>query len=186
MRTFLAVTPPIELARELFKSRVPLRNAWSGVRWVKPENFHITLIFLGEQDEALVKKIRKAVSMALVGIKDFEIILNGAGSFGPVSRPKVFIERVEKGREELEILRSAICYRLESPADCEQGRYRPHLTLGRSRRRGLKGPAGGGLLPPEVKTENLRTFPAGEVILYQSILQPEGVQYIGLESWRLH
>ncbi len=105
MRTFLAVTPPIELARELFKSRSPLRNAWSGVRWVKPENFHITLIFLGEQDEALVKKIRKAVFMALVGIKDFEITLNGAGSFGPVSRPKVFIERVEKGREELEILR---------------------------------------------------------------------------------
>lgn len=185
MKTFLAVAPPIELARELFYSRAPLRNTWSGVRWVKPENFHITLIFIGESDDELIKRILEVVPQGLDGLSAFDISLEGIGYFGSVSRPKVFIERVVKGREELEILRSVICSRLESPAGCEQGRYRPHLTLGRSRRRGLKGPAVGGLLPPDVKTENLRTFSAGEVIFYQSILHTEGVQYIRLESWGL-
>ncbi|RKX73153.1 MAG: RNA 2',3'-cyclic phosphodiesterase [Spirochaetes bacterium] len=185
MRIFLAVSPPREISRELYRSRTLLRDAWKGVGWVKPEHYHITLVFLGEQNEALIKKIQKAVSTSLVDIRDFEITLDGLGCFGPVNRPKVFIERLEKGCEELEMLRSAICSSLVSLTACEQGRYRPHLTLGRSRRRGLMGPAVGGLLPPDVKTENLRTFQAGEVILYQSILHPEGVQYIRLESWIL-
>jgi len=183
MRTFLAVSPPGEVCRELFESRAVLRDTWEGVRWVKPEHFHITLVFLGERDEMLIEKIKASVSAALAGRRDFEISLEGAGCFGPVSRPKVFIEKVEKGRENLSLLRDALRPGLQPLIGWEKGVYRPHLTLGRSRRRGLKGPVSGGLLPPDVKTDNVGTFPAGEVILYRSILHPEGVEYIRMESW---
>jgi len=185
MRTFLAVSPPREVRRELFESRAVLRDSWKGVRWVKPEHFHITLVFFGDQDEKLVNKIREAVSAVLKGMKDFEISLEGAGCFGPVSRPKVFIEKVGEGRNNLSLLRDALRPGLQPLTGWERGAYRPHLTLGRSRRRGLKGPADGRLLPRDVKSDSMRTFPAGEVTLFRSILHPEGVEYVRLESWPL-
>ena len=43
----------------------------------------------------------------------------------------------------------------------------------------------GGLLPSDVKTDNVRTFQVREVILNQSILHPDGVEYVELESWPL-
>ena len=185
MRTFLAITPPPDICREIFESGSALRDAWEGVRWVKPEHFHITLVFLGERDAVLVDKIQEAVSRALAGKRDFGISLEGPACFGSVSRPKVFIEKVEQGREELEMLLNALRPELETLIGWENGRYRPHLTLGRSRRRGVKGPVSGGLLPPDVKRDSLKTFPAGDVILYRSILHSGGVEYIRMESWGL-
>jgi len=185
MRFFLAVSPPPEISHEIYGAAAVLRDAWEGVRWVKPEHFHVTLVFLGERDKTLNGKIRASVSSALKGINDFEISLEGIGCFGSVSRPKVFLEKVGMGREALGLLRDTLRPGIESLTGWEKGGYRPHLTLGRSRRRGLKGPAGGGLLPPDVKGDSQRTFPAGEVVLYQSILHPEGVVYIRLESWTL-
>ncbi len=185
MRTFLAVSPPREISRELFEARAVLRDAWKGVRWVKPEHFHITLVFLGDQDEKLIEKIHGRIPEALKGMRDFDISLEGAGCFGPVSRPQVFIEKVGPGRDNLGLLRDVLRPVLEPLTGWNRGAYRPHLTLGRSRRRGLQGPAGGGLLPLNVKRDNVKTFPAGEVNLYQSILHPEGAQYVRLESWPL-
>ena len=177
MRTFLAVSPPLESARELHAARAVLRDAWSGVRWVKPENYHITLVFLGEQEDSLIERMIASVGPAIEEQESFDITFEGVGCFGPVSRPKILIEKVGRGSDSLRALHDSL-----RPAP---GIYRPHLTLGRPRRRGLAGPAGGGLLPPGVKTDNVRTFRAREVILFQSILHPEGVQYSRIVSWPL-
>ena len=185
MRTFLAVSPPSEIALKLHAARAVLRDAWSGVRWVKPEHFHITLVFLGERDESITERVIDAVGPAMEDLEAFDVAFEGVGCFGSVSRPKIFIEKVGQGRDGLKALHEALRPVLETQIGWEERDYRPHLTLGRPRRRGLRGPAGGRLLPPGVKTDNVRTFRAREVTLYQSILHPEGVQYSRIESWPL-
>ncbi len=180
MRIFLAVSPPAILARELHAARAVLRDVWSGVRWVKPENFHITLVFLGEQDDAQIERVIAAVGPAIKEQEVFDVAFDGAGCFGPVSRPKIFIEKLGQGRDGFKSLHDAL-----SPLSSAPGHYRPHLTLGRPRRRELRGPAGGELLPSDVKTDNVRVFQAGEVTLFQSILHTEGVEYVQLQSWSL-
>ena len=177
MRTFLAVSPPPESARELYAARAVLRDAWSGVRWVKPEHFHITLVFLGEQEESLIERMIASVGPAIEEQESFDIAFEGVGCFGPAARPKIFIEKVGQGRDGLRALNEAL--------RTAPGNYRPHLTLGRPRRRGLRGPDGGELLPSAAKTDNVSTFRAREVILFQSILHPEGVQYSRIVSWPL-
>jgi 2'-5' RNA ligase len=185
MRTFLAVSPPLEKARELYAARVVLRDAWTGIRWAACEHFHITLVFLGEQDDTVIETVKNAVGPALEGCEAFDIGFVGAGCFGPSVRPKFFIEKLGAGRDGLQSLNAALCPVLENLVGWEQRPYRPHLTLGRSRRQGVKGPNGGELLPSAVKTDNVDTFRAREVVLYQSILYPDGARYTPLESWPL-
>jgi 2'-5' RNA ligase len=185
MRTFLAVSPPLEKARELYAARVVLRDVWTGIRWAACEHFHITLVFLGEQDDSVIERVKNAVGPALEGCETFDIGFVGAGCFGSSVRPKFFIEKLGKGRDGLQSLNAALRPALENLIGWERRPYRPHLTLGRSRRQGIKGPEGGGLLPSGVKTDNVDTFRAREVVLYQSILHSDGVRYTPLESWPL-
>lgn len=183
MRTFLAVSPPADIARELYAEHASFRASWSGVRWVQPASFHITLVFLGERDEFTVEKIRESVKFILMDFDSFNIELNGVGCFGSLHHPKLFIERVGTGSRELSELREALRPALEPLVGWEKRSYRPHLTLGRPKRRGVEGPEGGVLLPPEVKNDTVWSFRAREVVLYESMLHPEGPEYNPLEIW---
>lgn len=185
MRTFLAVSPPIQLARELYSARSEFRDVWKGVRWVKAELFHITLVFLGDRDDSVVREVTAAVGPALEGLKAFDIGFEGVGCFGSPTRPKIFFENVGIGRDDLEVLHSALGPILENLTGLVDRNYTPHMTLGRPMRHGVQGPADGGLLPSGVKTDNVGTFRAREVTLFQSILHADGARYVPLESWPL-
>ncbi len=185
MRTFLAVSPPADTARDIYTERALLRAAWSGVRWTDPSSFHITLVFLGENDEFTVERIRESSGAVLMEYESFDVEFNGTDYFGSLHHPKLFIEKVGEGFRELSELREALRPALQPIAGWEGRTYRPHLTLGRPKRRGCEGPEGGGLLPPGVKNDTVWTFRAREVVLYQSILRPEGPEYSPLEIWPL-
>ena len=185
MRTFLAVSPPAGMARDIHADRAPLRAAWSGVSWVKPASYHITLVFLGERDEFTLERIRESAGPVLMEFESFDVGFEGVGCFGNVRRPKLFIERVGAGAGELAELREALRPVLEPLAGWEERAFLPHLTLGRPGRRGVEGPAGGELLPPEVKNDTVWTFRAREVVLYKSTLRPEGAEYTPLVTWPL-
>ena len=185
MRTFLAVSPPPELARALIAARTSLSEAWSGVRWVKPENLHITLVFLGERDPSLVDAVRELCGAALPEQRAFDVGFAGPGCFGDPARPKLFYEAVGVGADRLTGLVEALRPLLEPLIGWERRPYRPHLTLGRPRRRGCDGPPGGGLLPPGRKSDTVGAFRAREVVLYESRLEPDGARYDRLAGWPL-
>ena len=54
MRLFIAVNIPPVVREAIHADAEPLRAATSAVRWVSPSNLHVTLKFLGDQDESLV------------------------------------------------------------------------------------------------------------------------------------
>ena len=50
-RTFIAIELDAKLQAELQKIQEKLKEVGADVRWVKPENIHVTMKFLGEIDE---------------------------------------------------------------------------------------------------------------------------------------
>src|SRR4051812_21864075 len=61
MRLFLAIELPEATRRHLLEAVDLLRPAWANVRWVKPDNLHLTLKFLGEVSEGAVAPLCEAL-----------------------------------------------------------------------------------------------------------------------------
>jgi len=97
------------------------------VKWVKPEQMHLTLKFLGEVEDNRVMEVCSAVNRACLGHERFSIEICGAGSFGRPAR--VVWAGVEKS-EELFGLHSDIEDELESAGwDRDRRGFSGHLTL---------------------------------------------------------
>ena len=106
------------------------------VRWVKREALHLTLRFLGEQEEARVPELVAALA-EMEGSGRFDLHLDELGTFGG-RRPRViwtgFSE--DDGYDRLQSMRQHLDSALNGAGfEPDRGAYRPHLTLGRVRRR---------------------------------------------------
>ena len=106
------------------------------VRWVKREALHLTLRFLGEVEQQQLPEVIAAIG-ALEDRGRFELRMTDVGSFGR-PRPRVVWVGLaqDDGFERLQRLRAHLDDSLrEVGFDAESGAFRPHLTLGRVRRR---------------------------------------------------
>jgi len=73
-RVFIAINLPERVKTALSE----YQNKWQKlpVRWIKPENLHITLVFIGDVEEGEIPKIEQAIGKVIVRHKSFPIILN--------------------------------------------------------------------------------------------------------------
>ncbi len=104
------------------------------VKWVDPENLHLTLKFLGDVDLLEIPKLCEAVADAVVDLPPFEIEARGAGAFPDLHHPRTVWLGMGRGTEEMVELHDAVERSLATLGfRREQRRFRPHLTLGRVR-----------------------------------------------------
>jgi len=121
-----------DAAREaLRETREQLQRAAPGraLRWVAPENYHITLLFLGEQDEARIPVIIEAMKTARAGIAPFTVAVQGLGVFPNWNRPSVLWAGVSEGSQSLAHMATVLERAL---LDAPSGKpLHPHITLAR-------------------------------------------------------
>jgi 2'-5' RNA ligase len=168
-RLFVALDLPEETIDELAR----LCQGLPGARWTEPEDFHLTLRFLGEVDLPLFYEIGEA--LADVQLPPFELELVGLGTFPPRG-PATALWVGVRDASVLDPLRRRIdrlLDRLGLPR--EKRRYVPHVTLARFR-----------LPPPDdrlgswiVRRALFRSgpFPVSSFNLYSSRLRPEGAEH---------
>ena len=134
MRLFIALTPPPDVQREVWDAFAPLRERPLPVKWVPPENVHLTLKFLGEVRHERQAEIVGALASAAQGTKTITLVVRGAGAFPNARAPRVVWAGIEPDPA-IEILADRVersCAPLGFPPE---GRpFRPHLTLGRAER----------------------------------------------------
>lgn len=169
-RLFIALDLPEDVVATLDR----LCQGLPGVRWSDPEQFHLTLRFIGEVDQGTFYEIGEA--LAGVAHPPFELALKGLGQFPPRGAPHTLWAGVEDPAGALPGLRRRIERVLEEVGlPAERRKFTPHVTLGR-----FKSP------PPEERMgsylfrRNLfRTdpFPVSSFALYTSRLRPEGSLY---------
>jgi 2'-5' RNA ligase len=127
IRLFVALTLPADVRRRL----AALCSGVSGARWQRLDQFHLTLRFIGEVDEATGREIAEALDQ--VAITPFPLAIAGVGSFGDRRRPQVLWAGV-RPEPELERLQGRIESTLQRAGlPAERRKYQPHVTLARLR-----------------------------------------------------
>lgn len=181
MRLFIAVNVDPALRPALAAIQGKLKATRAPVSWVKPENLHFTLKFLGEVSEAHLPPLRDAIRRTGVGVRPFSLSLAGVGRFPPKGRPRVIWVGVEQGADEMEKLRERIDEILLPLGFPREDRpFRPHLTLGRVKSGGRLDPLADGLRSAAV--DRVGQMEVERVELMQSQLHPAGAIYTSLEG----
>jgi 2'-5' RNA ligase len=134
MRLFTGVALPEAYAQGLGR----LAGRWrarlgSRTSWTRPENWHVTLKFLGDVDEGALDEVRAALGRVAFGA--FTLRAGGAGFFPPRGEPRVVWVGVDEGGRELGGLAEGVERALAPLGFAPEARaYRPHLTVARVRR----------------------------------------------------
>jgi len=176
MRVFVAINPPREVRARIGEAERDLREAGFPIRWVPAENVHLTLKFLGEVAEKQLRDVYEAVDGAVSGIDVFEMAVGGFGAFPSLRRPSVVWLGVE-----LDSVLSSLQARTEENLSLlgfprEDRPFRPHLTLGRSRKRAEMSEFRG-LETIVSRLEYSDSFRVGTVDVMSSRLMPTGAVY---------
>jgi 2'-5' RNA ligase len=134
----LFVAAPIEAAaRDAIAAMVePIRAAepvGRGIRWVRLDQLHVTLRFLGPTSEHRLDSLVEATRTAAAACRPFEVRFRGAGAFPPVGRPRTLWLAIEDGATELAALAAALDQALVGAGWPANDRpFRAHLTLARA------------------------------------------------------
>jgi 2'-5' RNA ligase len=180
MRLFVALELPATVRENLGALLESLRAVSPQTRWVRPENLHLTLKFIGEAGETKLAAIRSALAGARSD-QPTTVIFRGLGFFPNEKRPRVFWAGIEASPN-LKTLAAEIDRATEKLGiPREQRPFSPHLTLARFE-------------PPELP-EKLRSaiqensarefgsFRTNQYHLIESKLKPSGAEYTTLESF---
>jgi 2'-5' RNA ligase len=174
IRTFIAVKISESSRHSLSELIGQLRESRADVKWVTPENAHLTLKFLGDVDEKKIDEIAGRVSAACQGTRPFKMSLTGLGAFPNARRPSVIWVGVDEGRDSLADLNEKIERELEKMGfERERRKFSPHLTIGRLRRQGQPGDLGDRLTAEYGGGDST----VDRVFLMKSTLTPKGPVY---------
>ena len=180
LRLFAAVDLPPRVRDQVDRAVDPWRERLPGGRWVKPENWHVTVKFMGRTYPRLMDRVRDACRGTAAVIRPFRVGIEGMGVFPGPGRARVLWVGLVDREESLPALARAIDERLARDFPPEKRGFTPHLTVVRFN-------------PPVPVREHadelaamrfdVEPFRVGELVLYRSHLSPKGARYEPLERF---
>ncbi len=165
---------------ELTTFQEKIASRISGVKWVEPKDYHLTLHFFASLEDGELENLKKIYREKSAGTPSWKFGLEGLGGFPDLKHPKILWSKVHGG--DLSLLSKFHAEASQSLAAAgfpvESRPFHPHITIGRARRSGIYIPRD----LPEFKTHLIRF---SEVSLYESFLEPDGARYEVLEQFHL-
>src|SRR5476649_2543802 len=125
-RRFTAVEIPADIGQSLSM----LRGGLPGARWITPENYHLTLRFIGDVDDLIAQEV--ALMLGRVRRDAFELHLEGLTAFGG-RRPRAVVATVAPAQVLLEVQAEHERLMQRIGLEPEGRKYTPHVTLARLR-----------------------------------------------------
>ncbi len=179
MRVFLAIDLPDEVrsALEELQDDLPVG------RIMAPETLHLTLCFLGEQDASVLGAVDE--EMRRLKGAAFDLRIAGVGTFGG-RVPRVLWAGVRDCPELVALQGRVRAGCVRAGVELRRERFRPHVTLARF---GQDFSAGelervAGFLAHHARFE-APVFRVEELVLFESVLHPEGAEHRVLEGYSL-
>jgi 2'-5' RNA ligase len=187
MRVFIAIDIDDQIRAGLGRLQKELINktgiSKSDVKWVSPDNIHLTLKFLGEIKDEQTINVCNVVKEVAGRHNSFELAVESVGCFGGKSARVVWVGLGE-GSNNLLQLQKDLEEQLSSAGwPPEEREFTGHLTLCR-----VKNPKAGFKLAGAI--EDYKDFKLGNLAVesinvYQSQLTPSGPIYTVLGSFKL-
>jgi len=184
MRTFIAIELPQEVKDKLAELQALLKKAGADVKWIEPENIHLTLKFLGEIDENKSVKVTEAIEDIAKKSKQLRMSLASLGAFPRIEFPRIIWVGIDKGDKEITELAKVLEERIEKLGiPREERRFSSHITIGR-----VRNPLNKDKLAKVLKEldnyfsgKNIE-FDVTKITLFKSTLGPGGPVYAALKE----
>ncbi|PPD42342.1 MAG: RNA 2',3'-cyclic phosphodiesterase [Methylocystis sp.] len=125
-RLFTALEVPPHIAESLSR----MRGGVSGARWIDVENYHVTLRFIGDVDDAFARDAANALSF--IERPEIELTIDQLSSFGG-DKPRAIVARLrpDPALVEMQAEQERLLRRIGAPP--EPRKFVPHVTLARLR-----------------------------------------------------
>lgn len=192
IRSFIAIELLEQIEKSLETIQSKLKNSGADVKWVKPQNIHLTLKFLGNRSPQELEEIKKILDEVAADFgkrcpgqsSSFNISLSEIGAFPRLNYPRVIWIGIKEGSQETTRLAEDVEQSLEKIGIPKEDRpFSPHLTLGR-----LRSPKGRERLKEFVEKLNSELGVTSyeqrvdHLTLFQSTLTPSGPIYTPLHK----
>lgn len=176
IRAFIAIDLPEAIRQELasISSDLSRKAPNKSVRWVRPENIHLTLKFLGDTKLESLNQITDGMDELGQDNPPFDLTLDKLGCFPNPRRPRIVWVGLDGDIGLLQVLQKAIEQMLNPLGwEVDERNFHPHLTIGRVNN---SQQVAGAQLPwgNQVKPMN---FLVNSMTLYESILKSSGAVY---------
>ena len=181
LRVFIAAELPVAVNSVLESVQQELKSLRLKARWVKPENIHLTLKFLGNINPVDVDIINGALVEAAGNYAPFALTLGGIGFFPGIKRPRVVWAGLGGDIRMLLNLQRDLEDRLDTAGFPKEKRaYKAHLTLGRIR--DAVQPKTVGQAVQKFSDLGGQKFTVDRITLFRSDLKPTGAVYSRLKQ----
>ena len=184
MRTFIAIELPKEIKDSLSEVQDKLKTSGADVKWVSPNNIHLTLKFLGEIDDKKLDKIAQILEKITKDESTYPLRLSSIGAFPKINFPRVIWVGIDKGDIETKEIVNALEENIAKIGIPKEDRpFSSHITLGRVKsslnRQGLVENLNS--LTNYTEEEKLE-FLVTKITLFKSTLTPKGPIYEALKE----
>lgn len=171
IRSFVAIDIPEDIKFKIFDGYEKYRKMIKA-SWVKPENLHITIKFMGDCSPDLIRNLNVELESRLTGFGKFNILIGGYGAFPGAKNARVLWVKTESVSEKL----IEVC-NLVNSATSKMGILKeirkptPHITIAR-----IRDPITLDLSEINESAE-LHEFSCREVVIFKSTLTRSGSIY---------
>jgi len=181
IRTFIAIEIPENIISQFHELQESIKVYGFKIRWVRSENIHLTLKFLGDVEAVKIGEIAGSISETVEGYTPLSLKAKGIGVFPSIKRPRVLWVGLTGQLESLVRLQKTLDENLKVLGFPGENRpFKGHLTLGRIKDKiDVKKFADALMAFRNFESE---TFTAGQIVLYKSELKPSGAFYTELAS----
>ncbi|PCI03134.1 MAG: RNA 2',3'-cyclic phosphodiesterase [Hyphomicrobiales bacterium] len=124
-RLFTGLKIPGDLATSLSF----LRGGIAGARWIEPEDYHVTLSFIGDVDEGAAQKV--VTALETVRCSEFTLKITGFDSFGS-KKPRALFAKIEANEALSQLQRSQDTLLRQIGISIDARKYVPHITVART------------------------------------------------------
>ncbi len=183
LRSFIAIETPVEIQNAIAQATAPLKIILPKplIRWVAPQNVHLTLKFMGDVSPANLERLAETLKGEVASHEIFTIFIGGLGAFPNQRRASVIWLGLEAPPALTALQHGVDVAAAQLGYPREQRPFSPHLTIGR-----VAQTASGSDLQlirgalETTKVGILGTVRVQAIHIFKSLLQPAGPVYTRL------
>ncbi len=182
IRTFFAIEIPDTIILKLKQIQDKIKAHDFSIKWVKPENIHLTIRFLGDIESSDVEHIGDLAENVVKSFESVSICAKGIGAFPNLRRPRVVWAGLAGQIDILQQLKENFDSAFETAGIPREGiKFKGHLTLGRIKKNFDTRKFSEVIQEhQEFKSES---FKSDSIVFYKSDLKPTGPVYTKIKRF---